>query len=449
MSNRSLYRQHLEALDLALKDAIARAGKKGLAVDAVLLHAGRASCYHRDDEEIVFVSTPHFRRYVPLNGPEHCVLARPGKKPLVVRVAPKDYWYEVAPVAPSYWQEEVELAEVESFSDVIKVTGPLNRTAYLGNSREAATELGIADELIEPEPLLAPLDWHRATKTAHEVALVEIAAERGAAGHLAAKQAFVAGQSERATHFAFLAGCGQLERELPFGTIVAFDEKSATLHYQNKRPDLSGRAHTFLCDAGASCDGYASDITRTWLRKDADPAFAALLHGLDALQRDLVSLVTRGRPYLDIHVETHRRIGAALAETKIVRCSAEEAFSSGVTRTFMPHGVGHHLGIQVHDIGGRQAAPEGGTIAPPTEYPSLRNTRPLEAGHLVTIEPGIYFVPMLLEALRAEPAGKNVDWKLVTHLTPLGGMRIEDDVLCTAAGPRDLTRGHIAGPRGM
>ena len=109
---------------------------------------------------------------------------------------------------------------------------------------------------------------------------------------------------------------------------------------------------------------------------------------MDRLERKLVEGVRPGRPYLEIHVEAHHLLARLLAEAGLVTSSPEEAFERGVTRAFLPHGVGHHLGIQVHDVGGHQAGPDGCTIEPPEEYPALRNTRILEPGHVVTIEPG-------------------------------------------------------------
>ncbi len=449
MTNADLYRQHLAALDTWLADALQRAAAKGVAADAVLFHAGRAAAYYADDQEIVFHPTPHFVRWVPLEGPEHCVLARPGKKPLVVRVAPRDFWYELAPAPASWWQGEVELHEVPSFGDVAAVTGPLGRVAYVGGAPEAASELGIPAALVNPEALVKPLDWHRATKTAHEIELTLVAARRAAEGHRVARKAFESGASEREIHWAYLQGTGHLEKELPFETIVAYDEKTATLHYQGKRTSIPTGRHTFMLDAGAACDGYASDITRTWVRaNDPDPVFRELLLGLDALERDLVAMVTPGRPYPEIHFAAHRKVAELLCRVGLVKAGPEQAFDQGVTRTFLPHGVGHHLGIQVHDIGGRQAGPDGGVNPPPAGHPFLRNTRVLEPGHLVTIEPGIYFIPMLMDELEAAPAGRLVDWTLARRLVACGGIRIEDDVLCTAAGPRDLTRDLIQGPRG-
>jgi Xaa-Pro dipeptidase len=447
MTSPALYQRHLQTLDRILADALARSARQGVAVEGVLFHAGKATEYHADDREIVFKSTPHFARYVPLAGPDHCVLARPGRKPLVVRAAPPDYWYEKLAPAPSYWREAVDFAEVDSLEAVARVTGPLARMAYIGNAQDAAATLKIPAANIEPAPLMAALDWGRGEKTEHEIELMAVACERAARGHLAARGAFEQGATEREVHFAYLAGTGHLESELPYENIVAFDEKSATLHYQNKRAGARARS-TFLLDAGAFEDGYAADITRTWVKPGADPVFKTLVEGVDAGQRELVAMVTAGRAYLDIHVESHRQTARLLADTGIAKVSAEQAFDVGLTRTFLPHGVGHHLGLQVHDVGGRQAGPDGGTVPPPAEYPYLRTTRPLAAGHVVTIEPGFYFIPLLLEPLRASPQGKLVDWTLVDRLTPCGGIRIEDDVVCTSGAPRDLTRPHLPGPRG-
>ena len=226
---------------------------------------------------------------------------------------------------------------------------------------------------------------------------------------------------------------------MPYGTIVAFDAKAAILHYQNKRGTEAAPGRTLLLDAGAAHEGYAADVTRTWTRGDVHPAFLELLRGVDAMERDLVAMVTPGRPYLEIHVEAHRGVARLLAAAGVVETSAEEALERG-------HGVGHHLGLQVHDVGGHQAGPDGGTVPPPAEYPFLRNTRILEPGHLVTIEPGIYFIPTLLDPLRAGDDAAAVDWDLVDELLPLGGVRIEDNVVCTEGEPRDLTRDLVEGP---
>ncbi len=446
MSRLERYRDHLQTLDRYLQEALEQAGRKGLSLDGVLFHSGRQETYHRDDEIIVFRPAAHFRRWVPLDGPQHAVLARPGRQPLVIRVRPTDYWYDTSAPPVSYWEQAVELEEVSSFADVAGVTGPLARIAYAGNSPQAAAAAGIPPELIEPEVLMAPLDWYRGYKTEHETAAIRTAAESAAAGHRRAREVFSAGGTERDVHRAYLEAADRLEWEMPYGTIVAFDDKAAILHYQNKRGAEAAPGKVLLLDAGAASEGYAADITRTWTRDDVHPVFHQLVVGVDAIERDLVAMVTPARPYLEIHAEAHRRTALLLAECGIVKTGAEEAFDRGITHTFLPHGVGHQLGLQVHDVGGYQAGPEGGEVKPPAEYPFLRNTRILEPGHVVTIEPGIYFTPTLLDPLRSGDNASAVNWGLIDQLTPLGGVRIEDNIVCTAGDPDDLTGDLIEGP---
>jgi len=115
----------------------------------------------------------------------------------------------------------------------------------------------------------------------------------------------------------------------------------------------------------------------------------------------------------------------------------------GLTRPFYPHGLGHHLGIQVHDVAGKLAGPDGSIAPPPAAHPTLRTTRTIETGHVITIEPGLYFIPMLLRPFRENEHKARFDWKLIDELAPNGGIRIEDDMLVTATGGRNLTRPHL------
>ena len=155
-------------------------------------------------------------------------------------------------------------------------------------------------------------------------------------------------------------------------------------------------------------------------------------------------MVRPGESYVDIHLAAHRRIGAILIDQGILKCSLDAAMEKRYTSVFFPHGVGHHLGIQVHDIGGHQKAREGGTLPPPEAHPYLRNTRVMEVGHVFTIEPGIYFVKMLLAPHRTASSSADFNWPLIDALSPFGGIRVEDNVVVTASGHRNLTREHVA-----
>jgi Xaa-Pro dipeptidase len=118
----------------------------------------------------------------------------------------------------------------------------------------------------------------------------------------------------------------------------------------------------------------------------------------------------------------------------------EEALALGLTSTFFPHGLGHLLGLQVHDVAGFAASETGGRIERPEGHPFLRLTRVLQPGMVVTIEPGLYFIDSLLSRLRASDHARHIDWTRVEALAPFGGIRIEDDVVCTTDAPENLSR---------
>jgi len=98
------------------------------------------------------------------------------------------------------------------------------------------------------------------------------------------------------------------------------------------------------------------------------------------------------------------------------------------------------LGLQVHDVGGFLANPRGETIPKPEGHPYLRNTRVLKENFVTTIEPGLYFIPSLLEKLKAGAHSRHMNWTKVDEFRKYGGIRIEDNVVARAAGPENLTR---------
>jgi Xaa-Pro dipeptidase len=198
-----------------------------------------------------------------------------------------------------------------------------------------------------------------------------------------------------------------------------------------------------LIDVGANFCNYASDITRTWTREGCHPTFAAMVGEFDVLQQDLCAAVRPGLPYPELHHQAHRKIGDFLKRFGILRVGGDEAVERGLTRPFFPHGLGHFLGIQVHDVAGHQKEPAGGSNPPPELHPYLRTTRTIEEGQVFTVEPGIYFIGMLLREHRDGDAAAEFDWKLIDALAPCGGIRIEDNIVVTADGHENLTRQHL------
>ena len=426
----SLFSRHVERLQAETGKALAATG-----FDSLVLGSGTPFTYFADDEDAPFRSNPHFAHWCPLGGPHHLLHLVPGKRPRLVRYAPADYWYEQGGLTEAFWLDAFDLEPAGSLDGAWRALGHPPRAAYVGDETDRATAAGLA---ANPAPLVARLDWVRSYKDEYEVRCLEEATALGARGHQAAREAFAKGATEMEIHQAFVEAVGATESELPYTTIVALDEKAATLHYQRKRREVG--EHVLLLDAGAACRRYACDITRTTPVAGGDTRFAALVGRMDELERELAGNARPGRPYLDVHVEAHRGVARILCGLGLLRVGPEEAFDEGLTHPFLPHGVGHMLGIQVHDVAGRQADAEGTPAPPPPQYPFLRNTRTIEPGQVFTIEPGLYFIPMLLDPFRGGRHAAAFDWKAIDALLPCGGVRVEDNVLVTASGPRNLTR---------
>lgn len=441
-SAHDLFTQHLSAVQAAAEDALARSRAAGRPFAGIVLHAGSLRFFHRDDIELPFHPTPHFARFAPVPGPGHALLLEPGRAPRLHLLAPRDYWCEPPARPPHPVWELLPREEHESDEALRRAIGPRPGWAYVGPDVEWARGLEIDAAACEPAALLAPLDWHRAFKTDWEAECLREAARLAGRGHAAVRAGVREGKSERALHAAYLEATGCLEHETPYGNIIAWDERGAVLHYQSKRASQPDPGRSFLIDAGAPAWGYASDVTRTYLRDGAPAAWREVVTRMHALQEELVQRVAPGVSYIDLHAAAERSIGQLLRDVGLLRVGVDEALERALVRPFFPHGLGHHLGLQVHDVGGRQVTPEGETLKAPERWPHLRTTRSLAERHVVTIEPGLYLIPMLLEPHR-QRGEAGIDWALVESLLPCGGVRVEDDVLVSAGGRENLTRPHI------
>ncbi len=191
-----------------------------------------------------------------------------------------------------------------------------------------------------------------------------------------------------------------------------------------------------MIDAGGKCNGYHSDITRTYSAVPGDD-FDDLINALDEKQQALISDIGLGLSYLDLHERMHHDIAEQLVAYGIVTCSEEAAFHQRITDAFIPHGHGHLLGLQTHDVGGRLTATQAEKIAPSDRFPTLRLTRKIEANQVFTVEPGIYFIPMLLDSVE-NPS--DIDRERFQAFVRFGGIRIEDNILATQNGHENLTR---------
>ncbi|KAF9581073.1 hypothetical protein BGW38_002042, partial [Lunasporangiospora selenospora] len=235
--------------------------------------------------------------------------------------------------------------------------------------------------------------------------------------------------------------------------IVGAGANASTLHYGRNtssfatRPEDNNSCRSnddsllVLVDAGAELDCYASDITRTYpvqgqFSEDAKVLYSIVLE----MQKTVLGALRPG-----VEWEAMHRLAGKVAVEGLQRAgvlkqgySVQEMLEHHVDGLFFTHGLGHMIGLDVHDVGGYPRGVER-LQAPGIKY--LRMRRPLEAGFVVTVEPGVYFTEYLLEeARRDERRSKYVDWDVVSsRFMKLGGVRIEDSVVITETGIDNLT----------
>jgi Xaa-Pro dipeptidase len=431
----ALFSDHIARLGRVFTQRLTEAG-----FDSVVIGAGFQRYRFLDDQPYPFAANPHFLWWAPIdNAPGSFLCIQPSTRPALWFHQPEDYWHKPPEMPTEAWLAEFDLSILRVPNEA-RAKVPAG-AAFIGEPFAGIEEWGFS--AINPPALVDRLHWERAVKSPYELECMRIAARRGARAHVAAASAFHRGASEYGIHLAYLAASGHTEAGLPYPNIIALNEGAAILHYTELQSHTPTERRSFLIDAGAQFRGYACDITRTHA---AEPGgrFGSLLAGLDAAEQQLCDRVRAGVHYPDIHAMAHRLIAEILVNEHIVTCSVEAAVESGLTSVFFPHGIGHLLGLQVHDIGGHQAGPTGGQRPPPAADRYLRLTRTLEAGTVVTIEPGIYFIDLLLAQAQRDGRGRDIHWETVEALRPYGGVRVEDDVVATDGAPENLTRDAFA-----
>jgi Xaa-Pro dipeptidase len=430
-----LYEPHLQTLMRRTERSLAASG-----FDALVIHAGCPPTQFLDDQDYPFKVNPHFKAWVPIVDNPRCILVvAPGARLKVLFYQPNDYWHKPARLPQAPWTAAVDLIAMDEPSKAGDHWANLGRVAYIGPDALAA---GTDPKSINPPDLLTRLHFDRAVKTDYELECMRRASELGARGHRAALAAFRRGGSEYEAHMRYLEACVQREEEMPYNNIVAYNENSAVLHYQHLERTAPAVLRSFLIDAGAQYRGYASDITRTYAA--APSRFADLVEALDGAQRLLCAEIVAGRDYREVHLSAHRILGDVMQQIGLTKVPGQAALELGVSSVFFPHGIGHLLGLQVHDVGGVMGDTLGHERRRPEGHPYLRLTRMLEPGVVVTVEPGIYMIDSLLSAAHADSRRDHINWAVVEELKPFGGIRIEDNVATTTSTPENMTRDAFA-----
>jgi len=428
-----LYPTHLDTVKARYDRVLEAAG-----ASHAVIYSGQPRYVFLDDNHYPYKAAANFVCWAPVTAAPGCyIVYTPGEKPVMVFNQPKDFWHFNPETPSGYWVSHFDLKIVHDADEAIALL-PSDRdaTVFIGEPLSAADTGGI--QRVNPDDVINGLHYARGTKTAYELECMRLASRRGVDGHRAAAAAFAEGLSEFGIHRAYCDAVKHTDAELPYSNIVALNEHAAILHYTHLDHSAPESMRSFLIDAGAQVHGYASDITRTYASSGGD--FAELIQRMDEMQQDLVGQIRAGLDYRELHIETHRQIATILSDSGISSATPDALVETGATSVFYPHGLGHLLGSQVHDVGGHMADESGERIEPPAEHPFLRLTRTLETDMVITVEPGLYFIDMLLDTIRDKPIGDSLDWARIESLKPFGGIRIEDDVRVLDDGAENLTR---------
>jgi Xaa-Pro dipeptidase len=243
-------------------------------------------------------------------------------------------------------------------------------------------------------------------------------------------------------HTYYHGGC----RHSAYTCICACGPHGAVLHYghagaPNDRVMLDG--DMALLDMGAEYHCYSSDITCSFpVNGKFSPDQRLVYEGVLAAQRAVIQKMKPGVTWPDMHRLATRVCLTHLVAAGVLTGSVDELVAARLGAVFMPHGLGHFLGCDTHDVGGYLdgCPPRVMEDGPSYGISKLRTARVLEEGMYMTVEPGIYFMDTLLDEALADPArAKFINRERLAAFRGFGGVRLEDDVLVTATGCVNFT----------
>ena len=320
----------------------------------------------------------------------------------------------------------------------------------------------LADEVLTPV-----MDVVRAVKDSEEIELIREANRISSKAHRQVLEQLSHLKTEAQAEGLFLNTCiSSGAKEQAYGPIMGSGPNAGILHYQDNDEAFDDR-QVLLIDASCEWQLYAADITRTmplnrknpghWPSKEAEAVYKAV----EKIQEACIKTLRPGIHFIDVNRHAIHITIDALLEIGVLEGDHTDILHQGTDRAFFPHGLGHHIGLEVHDITPTRlenlnilgssnhqpvphyALPERFSLHAPTVSggASPDHSLPLEPGNVVTIEPGIYFNKFILDNvyLNDPEHRKFINLEVLGRYMPVGGVRIEDDILITKKGYENLT----------
>ncbi|KAL2863696.1 aminopeptidase P family protein [Aspergillus lucknowensis] len=296
---------------------------------------------------------------------------------------------------------------------------------------------------LDDESLLPAMDAARGVKDEYEIRMIREANRISGLAHRKVLENIHRISNEREIEGLFLGTCvSQGAKNQAYEIIAGSGPNAAVLHYVKNNEPLSGRQLVCL-DAGAEWNCYASDVTRTIpLGRDWPSKYAKDIYALvEEMQEECIRRVRQGVRFRELYELAHAIAIKGLQRLGILNDgSVEEIRQSGASSIFFPHGLGHHVGLEVHDVSERPiTASSSGNGQPQSEFVPEMSTPLLQEGMVITIEPGVYFNKLALENARTLSLAKYINFEQAERYIPVGGVRIEDDLLVTRTGYENLT----------
>lgn len=275
------------------------------------------------------------------------------------------------------------------------------------------------------------------------IAEIRAAVDVTVQGHLAGLRKTLEAQRESEVRAAIEAVFIAQNMSPAYNSIVTVHGE--VLHNQQYHHSLDPN-DLLLVDAGAETEqGWASDVTRTWpVSGQFSGTQRDIYQGVLAAHDACIEAIAPGVEYRDIHLLAVRKIAEMLVNLGILKGQVETLMEHNAPAYFFPHGVGHLLGLDVHDmedLGDRAGYAPGRTRSDRFGLQFLRLDRPLQDRMIVTIEPGFYQIPQLLKQAKTLPEVNDaINWTRLEQFADVRGIRIEDDVLITQKGAEVLTQ---------
>ncbi|KAH8815876.1 xaa-Pro aminopeptidase-like protein I [Xylogone sp. PMI_703] len=320
---------------------------------------------------------------------------------------------------------------------------------YRDGTSSYLSEIPINYTILQPA-----MDSARVIKSAYELKLLRKANKISAIAHTNVLRSLRQLKNETEIEAIFTATCiANKAKTQAYGVIAGSRPNGATLHYVANDESLKGRLSVVL-DAGCEWDCYASDVTRTipisgeWTKEGKE-----IYDIVDKMQQDCIDMLAPGTDFRDVQKKAEKVAVEELSKIGLLKNgSVDELLASGVVKAFFPHGLGHYIGLEVHDVGEagrpllarstatrREIAQNHPFEAPPlhtTANPSI-----LKPNMAITVEPGIYFSEYAFNEvyLKSPRFAQYINADLLEKYYPVGGVRIEDDLLITDDGYDNIT----------